>query len=1367
MREYLQRITEWMSIDRFSGKQSSASRRLLAFFVMLLMILSFLVTAFLTSYRDRLEKITEAEINKYLAEISSQTAESMVAQYQRNEVIVREMGRATASRNYESMGPVMQYLEARIRGFGFGSAGLIDSSGLWHTPYGRRFFTHLEPDLSAALAEPEVASTTVREIFGQPHLVIVVGLEPFVIEGFEISAIGVIIPVKQASQALRLSFFSGEGYANIISSDGSNVYSSYARAGSGDFNLLLMLEQSGMDVTRIDEIRNNMRNGGSGVFRFRYQDQDNIAHYAPMDWQDWYLFIVAPSHVLDTKNAQLMDGLLGTGILVGIFWVGASLFLLMILIRRQIRIRQGAQKDVQALRAQEELYKLALAHIRRHVLHLDIKNQSMRAEDDDFYYAQAGTVWKDLPESLLENDIIAPDSKDQIRELYQAILSGSESGEVIVMAQSSDGRYAPHQVSYTTLFDENGEPAYAIITYEDVSAVREKELAYKRWRDMLDKIPVRQYRLIEHNLSRDTVDNAEGELFDAGHVKYVTHYNQKMAHFVRELVHPEDAELFASIMDREKLIRDYHNGKRSLEFEFRLLEKDKEPRWVKLSMQLIEYPDTTDIKSYKMYEDIDASKRSELAMKFNSEQDSLTRVYNRRTFESMVEQVLERSREDGMHALVLLDVDNLKKINDRYGHAVGDNTLIMIANILRSVFQQDDVIGRLGGDEFIVLMRDVPGDHLVSRRVQQVNATLRAAARDGFSASCSMGIALYPKDGTTFSQLYRGADDALYQAKSAGKDDFFFYSSHDVPAEQAKGDPEEETVDTVETFDRCYLFRSEDEWRYRSILESTRTIVIEFDIDQYRYDYDINVSRFLAGTYDDRPLGRVFLNDRVTDPATVERMQEMIQRIAAGSEQKIAGTDVLLRTRDGAKRWFRMRIIKMDDVHLRTRKVLIVLNDAHEEILTMELLRRLADYDDLTDIYNKTAFIRLADAKIRTSETGSWAMIAMDVDRFKNVNELFGFDGGNRYLRHLAKVLTETAGQEAIAARLTADQFVILLPNDNHEIRKVFIPEFLRRAGEYQPKMDVVINFGIYAVEDREMDVVAMIDKAQAAKKGIKGGYLNRYAYYDKHLRKKEQRERDIVNRMRQALADEEFLVYYQPQYRHPSGRLAGAEALVRWKHPVRGIIPPREFIPLFEENGFISELDRYVWQKVCGHLRSWIDQGLPIVPVSVNFSRIDLFDPEFRDTLETIMGDQGVQPSMLGIEITESAFVEDSGHMSEVLRKLREAGFTLYMDDFGTGYSSLNILKDIPVDVLKLDMRFLSLNQNNSAKAYSILKSVIQMSSSLSVTTIAEGVEIRRQADDLEEMGCSVVQGYLYSPPVPAAEYEEMLRDAKETGRP
>lgn len=1324
------------------------------------------MTAFLSNYRERLEVITEAEINAYLAEISSQTTKSLVSQYQRNEVIVREMGRATASRNYDSMAQVMRYLEDRIEGFEFGSAGLIDTAGLWHTPMGRQINPGQLSDLTAALSQQNKGITAVREIEGRPHFVILVALEPFQVEDVQIQAIGVTIPVYEASQALRLSFFDAQGYANILSMDGDDVYSSYADAGCGDFNILSMLEQSGMESSQIEEIRNNMEYGASGVFRFTHQGVDNIAHYAPMEWQDWYLFIVVPSQVLNTKNAQMMGALLQAGILIGTFWVAASVFILLYLIRKQLRIQRGAQADVHSLLAKEELYKLALAYNRRHVLQLDIKNRTMHAEDDDFLYAEPGTLWDDLPESLFKSDVIAEDSKEQIRMLYQDILDGKQSGETTVMARGKDGRYTPHHINYTTLVDEAMAPSHAIITYEDMSAVQDKELAYKRWREMLDKMPLQKYRLIEHNLSRDVVDNAEGELFDAGPVKYVMHYNQKMEHFVRELVHPEDTILFAPIMDREQLIQDYQNGKRSLEFEFRMLEKDREARWVKLSMQLIEYPDTTDIKAYKMYEDIDTNKRVELALKFSSEQDSLTRAYNRRTFEEKVSEILECSQEDARHALVLLDVDNLKKINDRYGHAAGDNALIMITNILRSVFQQGDVIGRLGGDEFVVLMQDIPGDHLVSRRVQQVNGTLRAAAKEGFVVSCSMGISLYPKDGSTFGPLYRKADQALYRAKSAGKDDFFFYSSHDTFPQNLEEEPQEGVTDQEETFDRCYLFRSEDEWRYRSILESTRTIVIELDIERQQYSYDVNMTRFLIGTYDDRPLWQIFAQDRVADPSTIDRMQAMIQRVSAGSDQKIMNKDVLLRTKGGDKRWFRMRIIKMDDSYENTKKVLIVLNDAHEEILTMELLRRLADYDDLTDVYNRAAFIRLAEERIRQAEPGSYTLIGLDVDRFKNVNELYGFEGGNRFLRHIARILSEESGEESITARLTADHFVMLVPNDSPWIKKTLIPNCLHKIGEYRPKMDVVVNFGVYVIEDRDLDVITMIDRAQAAKKRVKGGYLHRYAYYDNHLRKKEQRERDIVSRMRQALVDEEFLVYLQPQYRHPSGRLVGAEALVRWKHPTRGLILPREFIPLFEENGSIAELDRYVWQKVCVLLRNWKEKALPIVPVSVNLSRVDLFDPQLRETLEALMGAEDIQSSMLGIEITESAFVEDASHMSEVLRTFRDAGFKVYMDDFGTGYSSLNILKDIPVDVLKLDMRFLSMNQKNTTKAYSILKSVIQMSSDLSITTVAEGVEARKQADDLEKMGCDIIQGDLYSPPIPAEEYEELLKKLKKSKR-
>jgi len=1054
-----------------------------------------------------------------------------------------------------------------------------------------------------------------------------------------------------------------------------------------------------------------------------------------------------------------------TAIVFSLFWVVVSAALLLFLLRKQVRLRKGAQADVETLKVQEELYKLALAHGRRHVLRLDIKNHILRAEDSDFFNAAAGTVWEDLPESLLESDMIAPESKGQIRRLYQDILDGQGSGEMTLMARSNDGRYTPHHVKYTTLLDEENVPSFAILTYEDVSAARDKELAYKRWRSMLDKMPSRKYRLIEHNLSRNTVDNAEGELFDAGRVKYMMEYNEKMDHFVKELVHPEDAALFVPIMDREQLLRDYDNEKRTMELDFRLLEKGHDPRWVRLSMQMIEYPDTTDIKCYKMYEDIDAQKRKELALKLGSEQDSLTRVYNRGTFEETVNRMLESKQEDARYALILIDVDDLKSINDRFGHAAGDNSLIMIADILRTVFRQDDVIGRLGGDEFAVLMQDVPGDYVVSRRIRQVNTALRNAGDGTGIATCSMGVSMHPKDGMTFAQLYRRADLALYRAKKFGKGDFFFFSDHDERQEDLSVDSHGNTEDRQVTFDRCYLFRNEDEWRYRGILESTRTIVIEFDVDRYEYVYDINVSRYLAGTYDSRPLGQIFSQDRVADATTRKRIQAMIEHVAAGSDPAITTREVLLRTRDGDKRWFRMRVVKMDDIYMKTRKVLIVLNDAHEEILTLEQLRRLADYDDLTDLHNKSAFLRLAGERIHRAEPGTYAVVALDVDRFRNVNELFGFEGGNRLLRHIAQVLQELAGSDCIPARLSGDRFVLLTLNDRESIRKHLIPECLRRIDEYRPKMDVVINFGIYEAVDREMDVITMIDHAQAAEDKVKGGYTSRYAFYDGHLRRKEQKEREIVSRMRQALEDEEFAVYLQPQYEHPSGRLRGAEALVRWNHPARGLIMPREFVPLFEENGFIAELDRYVWAKACKLLHRWKDMGLATVPVSVNFSRVDLFDPQLRETLLRIMRKEKVRPDMLGIEVTESAFIEDSAHISEILQKMRRAGFTLFMDDFGTGYSSLNILKDIPVDVLKLDMRFLSLPRKNNDKARSILRSVIRMSGDLSVSVIAEGVETKEQADELAEMGCHVVQGYWYSPPIPADEYEVLLIEMNRKG--
>jgi len=309
--------------------------------------------------------------------------------------------------------------------------------------------------------------------------------------------------------------------------------------------------------------------------------------------------------------------------------------------------------------------------------------------------------------------------------------------------------------------------------------------------------------------------------------------------------------------------------------------------------------------------------------------------------------------------------------------------------------------------------------------------------------------------------------------------------------------------------------------------------------------------------------------------------------------------------------------------------------------------------------------------------------------------------------------------------------------------------------------MDVVANFGIYVVQDIDEDVIVMIDRAQAAKNVVKGGYTDRYALYDDRLRHREQKEKEVVSRMHRALANDEFRVFFQPWYHHVTGELVGAEALTRWEHPTRGLLLPREFIPLFEENGFISELDRYVWRQVCAMQRSWSEQGKLTVPISVNISKVDLFDPKFKERLLKVIREESVCPAMLGIEVTESTFSDDFEHVNDVLRTVSNEGLSLYLDDFGTGYSSLNMLKDVPVDVLKLDMRFLSTTQKNSEKARSIVRSILEMCNDIGVKTVAEGVESVEQADELVTMGCHIVQGFLYSPALPVTEFEKLLRRA------
>ncbi len=251
--------------------------------------------------------------------------------------------------------------------------------------------------------------------------------------------------------------------------------------------------------------------------------------------------------------------------------------------------------------------------------------------------------------------------------------------------------------------------------------------------------------------------------------------------------------------------------------------------------------------------------------------------------------------------------------------------------------------------------------------------------------------------------------------------------------------------------------------------------------------------------------------------------------------------------------------------------------------------------------------------------------------------------------------------------------------------------------------------------------------------------------------------EREIISQMHYALDDEQFIVYYQPQYNHSTGMLVGAEALIRWLHPQKGLIPPISFIPVFEDNGFITNLDFYVFEKVCAFLRKCSDNNYSIVPISINFSKKDIFSNNFVEQLESIRLRYDVPTRYLRIEITESVFMGNVSAINDALKSLRARGYVIEMDDFGSGYSSLNVLKDLEFDIIKLDMLFLD-DDNGSGRGGTILSSIVNMAKWLAIPIIAEGVETVEQADFLKSIGCNYIQGYLYSKPLPQDEYVKLI---------
>lgn len=427
----------------------------------------------------------------------------------------------------------------------------------------------------------------------------------------------------------------------------------------------------------------------------------------------------------------------------------------------------------------------------------------------------------------------------------------------------------------------------------------------------------------------------------------------------------------------------------------------------------------------------------------------------------------------------------------------------------------------------------------------------------------------------------------------------------------------------------------------------------------------------------------------------------------------------------------------------------------------------IAYVDELTGGKSFNKFKEDANKLIENSKD-EYALVDLDVDKFKYINEIFGYEEGNNVIRFIWREINNIMESGEVFAHYRADRFVLLLKaNDmDHVIKRMEMLSLTaqKRGVQKEKNYEIILSIGIYPIDKVFFNIDTAIDRADITKKSIKGKHSNVYAIYDDRLREKELREQEIENMMDKALKNEEFKVWYQPKYNSANGELAGAEALVRWYNEECGMLFPNEFIPVFENNGFIVELDEYMFEHVCMDIRKWLDEGYKVVPVSVNMSQLQLYNTRFIDEYIEILNKYNIPPEFIQLEMTETTLFSETDILIETINRLHKAGFKILMDDFGTGYSSLNMLKNIPVDILKLDKSFV--DDIGETKGDIVVSTIVSLGQLLDMKIVAEGVETKEQYEFLRDIFCDEIQGYYFSKPISSDDYvKTMTKGASEYG--
>ena len=1111
--------------------------------------------------------------------------------------------------------------------------------------------------------------------------------------------------------------------------------------------------------------------------------------------------------------------------------------------------------------------------------------------------------------SNFENKILHRDFKKVYKETINSIIEGENFAACNIKIFHTTNRYEWYRLSLEAEKKEDGSIQKIVGYLRDISNEKEMEFAFQKEEKYKIAMLSDAIAYYDINLTRDKIDDYTGELA----IKYDNldqyTYTYWLNKILETVIYNDDKEMYEKTFSRKALIEKNAQGITDFKHTYRRLNSENVMRWVTETAHLIKDIRNDNLIFFGYIKDIHEEKLRSIKLQYNSQHDALTKLYNRGFTSSRIDIILSESAASEEHSLIILDIDNFKSINDSYGHAFGDSILISLANKLKNNFLGKDIVGRLGGDEFIVFIKDTNDINLLKGVCNNLCGKTHSDVDTKEMYSCSIGVSRYPLDGITFDELYKAADIALYATKERGGSGFTLYEEKlkeekwqpsiitDIDEGQCGAEEKLELID--------HNNRLEMDVLKKDILDNLQEAiyVADDDTDELLFLSE-NIKKYFGINNDEEYLGRkcyeflrgadspcvtciqlkesskkdiirkefiksigkhlvtkskrTVLNGKnvrlqigiditeqeeknielieklktvkclmdcvkwlSTSKNLFEVSREVLQEIKTFFDAqmvyfdqvfqeinnyhtlyKIADSnacefsDAIKKTRSSnATLWdsafdfgepivFDNTLIINRKKHPKTTELLdnhgilyfyeipinvdnerygvIGIVNPHKNLDKIGVLKELKYFinNELTKrrAYNKIQYLSFYDgttglknvnsytnflAADNYKDVNSLAIIVSDINGLKIANDKYGHEYGDQIVKNTANVLKKHFKTDNIF-RLTGDEFTIICEDNTRE-------EFERKIEDLKKDLQDIDGDGLsigYAWEDVEIDALSIIKKADELLQIEKQRYYEHRSIYGSrgNLKLLYKLQKDIDSGM--------YQMFLQPKFNINTGIICGAEALARYRTVENVYTLPSRFIPTLEKDNLIKYLDFYIFEQVCKLISKWKKEDIVSVPLSFNFSRVTLMDPDVVDSVTSILDKYDILPQLLQLEITETVGELDLFFVNQILKKFKDKGIHIHLDDFGTKYSSLSVLTILQLDEVKID-RSLLVDIVKSRKSRIVIKSVIDMCNALNISVIAEGVDDSQQIGILSRMGCHKFQGYFYDKALSLEEFE------------